>query len=76
MDGVRPVKHGVSQLGDGAVRLPHLPRTSRARLGAFSRPTTGQVIHQLPGKPVIMKNSSTSARLKFILFQVGPEGRR
>jgi quercetin dioxygenase-like cupin family protein len=36
--------------------------------------TAGQVIHQLPSKPMIMKNSSTSARLKFILFQVGPEG--
>ena len=36
--------------------------------------TAGQVIHQLPGKPMVMKNSSTSARLKFILFQVGPEG--
>ena len=36
--------------------------------------TTGQVIHQLPGKPMIMKNSSSSARLKFVLFQVGPEG--
>lgn len=34
----------------------------------------GQVIHQLPGKPMIMKNSSTSARLKFLLFQVGPAG--
>lgn len=34
----------------------------------------GQVIHQLPGKSMIMKNSSTSARLKFVLFQVGPEG--
>jgi quercetin dioxygenase-like cupin family protein len=34
----------------------------------------GQVIHQLPDKPMIMKNSSDSARLKFILFQVGPEG--
>lgn len=34
----------------------------------------GQVIHQLPGKPMIMKNSSSSERLKFILFQVGPEG--
>jgi hypothetical protein len=30
--------------------------------------------HQLPGKPVVMKNSSSSARLKFILFQIGPEG--
>lgn len=34
----------------------------------------GQVIHQLPGKPMIMKNASSSARLKFVLFQVGPEG--
>lgn len=34
----------------------------------------GQVIHQLPGKSMIMKNSSSSARLKFVLFQVGPEG--
>ena len=34
----------------------------------------GQVIHQLPGKPMVMQNSSTSGRLKFILFQVGPEG--
>lgn len=33
----------------------------------------GQVINQLPGKAMIMKNSSSSARLKFILFQVGPE---
>jgi quercetin dioxygenase-like cupin family protein len=36
--------------------------------------STGQVITQLPGKTMIMKNSSSSARLKFILFQVGPEG--
>ena len=34
----------------------------------------GQVIHQLPDKPMIMKNPSSSARLKFVLFQVGPEG--
>lgn len=34
----------------------------------------GQVIHQLAGKPMIMKNASSSARLKFVLFQVGPEG--
>lgn len=34
----------------------------------------GQVIHQLPGKTMIMKNASSSARLKFVLFQVGPEG--
>lgn len=36
--------------------------------------SSGQVINQLPGKTMIMKNSSSSARLKFILFQVGPEG--
>jgi quercetin dioxygenase-like cupin family protein len=36
--------------------------------------TTGQVINQLPGKTMIMKNASNAARLKFILFQVGPEG--
>ncbi len=34
----------------------------------------GQVIHQLPGKAMIMKNASSSARLRFVLFQVGPEG--
>jgi len=34
----------------------------------------GQVIHQLPDKAMIMKNASSSARLKFVLFQVGPEG--
>lgn len=42
--------------------------------GQVRAATAGQVIHQLPGKPMIMKNSSISARLKFILFQVGPEG--
>jgi len=36
--------------------------------------TAGQVINQLPGKTMIMKNSSSSVRLKFILFQIGPEG--
>jgi quercetin dioxygenase-like cupin family protein len=42
--------------------------------GQVRSAAAGQVIHQHPGKPMIMKNSSTSARLKFILFQVGPEG--
>jgi quercetin dioxygenase-like cupin family protein len=42
--------------------------------GQVRSATAGQVIHQLPGKSMIMKNSSASARLKFILFQVGPEG--
>jgi len=42
--------------------------------GQIRAATAGQVIHQLPDKPMVMKNSSSSARLKFILFQVGPEG--
>ena len=42
--------------------------------GQVRSATAGQVIHQHAGKPMIMKNSSASARLKFILFQVGPEG--
>jgi quercetin dioxygenase-like cupin family protein len=42
--------------------------------GQVRSAAAGQVIHQLPGKSMIMKNSSTSARLKFVLFQVGPEG--
>ena len=42
--------------------------------GQVRSAAAGQVIHQLPGKHMIMKNASTSARLKFILFQVGPEG--
>jgi quercetin dioxygenase-like cupin family protein len=42
--------------------------------GQVRSAAAGQVIHQLPGRSMIMKNSSTSARLKFILFQVGPEG--
>jgi quercetin dioxygenase-like cupin family protein len=50
--------------GSGATETEGQVRTAAA----------GRVIHQLPGKPMIMKNSSTSAPLKFILFQVGPEG--
>jgi quercetin dioxygenase-like cupin family protein len=42
--------------------------------GQVRSAAAGQVMHQLPGKSMIMKNSSTSARLKFVLFQVGPEG--
>ncbi len=42
--------------------------------GQVRSAAAGQVIHQHPGKSMIMKNSSISARLKFILFQVGPEG--
>jgi hypothetical protein len=50
--------------GSGAMETEGQVRTASA----------GQVIHQLPGKPMIMKNASTSAPLKFILFQVGPKG--
>lgn len=32
----------------------------------------GQVISQSPGKTMIMRNASNTARLKFVLFQVGP----
>jgi quercetin dioxygenase-like cupin family protein len=42
--------------------------------GQVRAAAAGQVIHQLPGKPMIMKNSSAATRLTFILFQVGPEG--
>jgi quercetin dioxygenase-like cupin family protein len=42
--------------------------------GQVRSAAAGQVIHQLPGRSMIMKNPSTSVRLKFILFQVGPEG--
>jgi hypothetical protein len=31
----------------------------------------GQVISQLPGKSMIMRNASQTERLKFVLFQVG-----
>ena len=50
--------------GSGAMETEGQVRTADA----------GQVIHQLAGKPMIMKNASDAARLKFILFQVGPEG--
>jgi quercetin dioxygenase-like cupin family protein len=49
--------------GSGAMETEGQVRTGAA----------GQVINQLPGKAMIMKNSSSSARLKFILFQIGPE---
>lgn len=50
--------------GSGAMETEGQVRTAGA----------GQVIHQLPDRPMIMRNASKSARLKFILFQVGPEG--
>ena len=33
----------------------------------------GQVISQLPGKSMIMRNASQKERLKFVLFQVGED---
>lgn len=33
----------------------------------------GQVISQLPGKSMIMRNASQTERLKFVLFQVGED---
>ena len=33
----------------------------------------GQVISQLPGKSMIMRNASKTERLKFVLFQVGED---
>ena len=33
----------------------------------------GQVISQLPGKSMIMRNASKTDRLKFVLFQVGDD---
>lgn len=33
----------------------------------------GQVISQLPGKSMIMRNASQAERLKFVLFQVGDD---
>lgn len=34
----------------------------------------GQVISQLPGKSMVMRNASKTDRLKFVLFQVGEDG--
>lgn len=34
----------------------------------------GEIIHQLPDKTMVMRNGSDADRLKFIVFQVGPEG--
>ena len=35
---------------------------------------SGQVLHHLPEKTMVMRNASTSERLKFVLFQVGATG--
>jgi len=35
---------------------------------------SGEVLHQLPEKAMVMRNASASERLKFVLFQVGATG--
>jgi len=40
--------------------------------GEVRKAGPGQVLSQSPGKPMIMRNDSSTARLKFVLFQVGP----
>ena len=41
--------------------------------GETRRAGPGQVISQLPGKSMIMRNASQTERLKFVLFQVGED---
>lgn len=35
---------------------------------------SGEVLHQFPEKTMVMRNASTSERLKFVVFQVGATG--
>lgn len=35
---------------------------------------SGDVLHQLPEKTMVMRNASASERLKFVVFQVGATG--
>ena len=35
---------------------------------------SGEVLHQLPEKTMVMRNASASERLKFVVFQVGATG--
>jgi quercetin dioxygenase-like cupin family protein len=50
--------------GTGSMEIEGQIRTARP----------GEVIHALPEEVMVMRNASTSERLKFILFQVGPKG--
>ena len=47
--------------GTGTMETEGQSRTARA----------GEVLQQLPNKHMVMRNASTSERLKFVLFQVG-----
>lgn len=47
--------------GTGSMETEGQTRTARS----------GEVLHQLPEKVMVMRNASASERLKFVLFQVG-----
>jgi quercetin dioxygenase-like cupin family protein len=50
--------------GVGAMETEGQTRTARS----------GEVLHQLPEKTMVMRNASASERLKFVVFQVGATG--
>ena len=50
--------------GTGTMETEGQARTARS----------GEVLHQLPEKTMVMRNASTSERLKFVVFQVGATG--
>ncbi len=50
--------------GTGALEVDGAVRTAKA----------GEVIQEAAGKPMVMSNDSTSEWLRFVIFQVGPEG--
>jgi quercetin dioxygenase-like cupin family protein len=50
--------------GTGSMETEGQTRTARS----------GEVLNQLPEKVMVMRNASTSERLKFVLFQVGATG--
>lgn len=50
--------------GTGTMEVEGHARTARS----------GEVLHHLPEKTMVMRNASGSERLKFVLFQVGATG--
>lgn len=42
--------------------------------GEIRTASAGDVIEELPGKVMVMRNESESEWLRFVVFQVGPEG--
>ena len=50
--------------GTGTMETEGQTRTARS----------GEVLHQLPEKTMVMRNASASERLKFVVFQVGATG--